>query len=167
MSEIKKEIAEPSSLSAEQINLAKAYVMEKHEKGISITEFLSKQGKSTKTWYEWINQNEVFSSYLTALGGSIISDDEREAYQIVKKKIMANATKNNATTKDIDLFLSNFAYVVEAEKQERMKQLGIQPAHEKRTETSVEERKASLLSRLRTNKPASKQPEGNEDNNAI
>jgi hypothetical protein len=148
MSEIKK-IAEPSSLNTEQINLAKAYVQERHEKGISISEFLSNKGKSTKTWYKWL-EDEVFSSYLKALGGTVVSDSEREAYQIVKQKIMQMATKSNASVKEVELFLNNFSYVVEAEKQERMKELGIVPAHEKaHSEKSVEQRKLSLLGRLK------------------
>lgn len=144
----KKEIPVPANLSIEQINLAKAFVMERHQTGISINEFLTKHSKSSKTWYEW-QKDEVFASYLTALGGNIISDDERQAYQIVKKKIMQMATKQNASVKEIDLFLSTFNHIVENEKQERMKELGIVPAYEKaRNETTVEKRKNALIGRL-------------------
>lgn len=147
----KKEIPVPASLSAEQVNLAKAWIKEKHETGIPINDFLSKHSKSTATWYRW-KEDEVFESYLKALGGAIVSDDEREAYQIVKKKIMAMATKSTASVKEIELYLNTFSYVVEAEKQERMRELGIVPAHEKaRSEKTVEDRKASLLSRLKLN----------------
>ncbi|QGQ47250.1 phBC6A51 family helix-turn-helix protein [Metabacillus sediminilitoris] len=143
-----KQIPVPSGLSEEQVNLAKAFVKERHETGISVQEFCSKYGKSTKTFYEWKN-DEKFESYLTALGGTIVSDDEREAYQIVKKKIMQMATKQNASVKEIELYLNTFSYVVEAEKQERMKELGIQPAHEKAGENkTVEERKNALIGRL-------------------
>jgi hypothetical protein len=99
--ENKKEIPVPSSLSAEQVNLAKAFAKEKHETGISVADFLSKHGKSTKTWYSWINNNPVFESYLKALGGAVVSDDEREAYQIVKKKIMSMGTKQSASVKEV------------------------------------------------------------------
>lgn len=150
MEPIKKEIPVPSSLSSEQVNLAKAFVKERHEMGINIADFLSKHGKSSRTWYAWINENPVFESYLKALGGAIVSDDEREAYQVVKQKIMQMATKQSASVKEVELFLNTFSYVVEAEKQERMKELGIVPAHEKaRTETTVEDRKALLLKRLK------------------
>ncbi|MFJ7727483.1 hypothetical protein ACIQXV_15130 [Neobacillus sp. NPDC097160] len=145
----KNQIPVPSSLSPEQVNLAKAFVQERHTSGISVSDFLSKHGKSTKTWYEW-QKDEVFDSYLKALGGTIVSDDEREAFQIVKKKIMQMATKQSASVKEVELFLSTFQYVVEAEKQDRMKELGIQPAHEKaRNERTVEDRKAVLLQRLK------------------
>jgi hypothetical protein len=161
----KKEIPVPSKLSEEQVNLAKAYVMERHTSGISISDFLSKHGKSTKTWYEW-QKDEVFESYLKALGGTIISDDEREAFQVVKKKIMAMATKNSASVKEVELFLNTFSYVVEAEKQERMKELGIQPAHEKASsEKTVEDRKASLIGRLTGKAPQTKTEAKGEDVN--
>jgi hypothetical protein len=155
--EVKKTLV-PSGLTEEQIRLAQAFVHERHTSGISIADFLSNHGKSTKTWYKWL-EDEVFESYLKALGGTVVSEDEREAFQIVKKKIMSMATKQSASVKEVELFLSTFSYVVEAEKQERMKELGIVPAHEKaRTENTVEDRKASLLSRLKlgTEAPVSK-----------
>jgi hypothetical protein len=148
----KKNVPVPSSLSAEQVRLAKSFVLERHQSGISVIDFLAKNNKSSKTWYAWL-KDEVFASYITAMGGTIISEDEREAYQIVKQKIMQNATKQNASVKEIELYLNTFSYVVESEKQERMKELGIQPAHEKvRNEKTVDQRKAILLGRL-TGKP--------------
>ncbi|WP_404347486.1 hypothetical protein LG311_17835 [Sutcliffiella horikoshii] len=148
---IKKEIPIPSGLSEEQVRLAKAYVLERHTSGISISDFLSKHSKSTATWYKWL-ENEVFESYLKALGGTIVSDDEREAYTIVKKKIMQMATKQSASVKEVELFLSTFAHIVESDKIERMKELGLELPHEKAVSVkSIDERKASLLSRLRSN----------------
>jgi len=144
-----KEIKAPASLSEEQISMAKAFVAERHQTGISVADFCAKHGKSTATWYEW-QKDESFKSYLIALGGSIISDDEREAYQTVKKKIMSEATKANAGVKEIQLFLDNFSYIVEAEKQERMRELGIVPEHEKQQQKTIEEKKAILLKRLTT-----------------
>lgn len=164
MSTTKKEIPVPASLSSEQVNLAKAFVMERHQTGISISDFLSKHSKSTKSWYEWLKQPE-FESYLKALGGTIVSDDERQAYQIVKKKIMQMATKQSASVKEVELFLSTFSYVVESEKQERMKELGIVPAHEKTpTGKTVEDRKALLLQRLKGDTP---KPNKGEDTGEI
>jgi cysteine synthase len=145
---LKKEIPVPKGLTERQIYLAKAFVKERHETGISIADFCKNHGISLKTWYEWL-KDDVFESYLTALGGSIISDDERQAYQQVKKKIMQMATKQNASVREIELFLNTFSYVVEAEKQERMKELGIVPAHEKANEKTLEEKKAILVSRLK------------------
>jgi hypothetical protein len=69
----KKEIPVPASLITEQVNLAKAFVMERTT-GISIANFLSSHVKSSKTWYEW-QKDEVFESYLKALGGTVVSED--------------------------------------------------------------------------------------------
>lgn len=140
----------PKSLNENQVKLAQAFVQARHTTGIGVAEFCSKHGISTATWYgESYMKNPVFESYLTALGGSIISDSEAAAYQIVKKKIMQEATKANAGTREIQLFLDNFSYIVEAEKQQRMRELGIQPAHEQVEQKTLEEKKASLLSRLK------------------
>lgn len=146
-----KEIKAPASLSEEQIRLAKAYVTERHQAGISVADFCSKQGISSATWYsEQYMKNPVFESYLTALGGSIISNDEREAYAIVKKKIMNEATKANAGVKEFQIFLNTFSYIVEEERQERIRELGIVPEHEKQQQKTIEEKKAILLKRLTT-----------------
>ncbi|MGE6630748.1 phBC6A51 family helix-turn-helix protein [Bacillus sp. NPDC077027] len=145
-----KQIPVPSGITEEQARLAKLYVMERHQSGISVGDFCSKHGISTATWYgESYMKNQVFESYLTALGGTVVSADEQEAYQIVKQKIMQMATKQSAGVKEIQLFLENFSHVVEADKQSRMKELGIVPEHEKGQFKTVEERKASLLARLK------------------
>jgi Helix-turn-helix of insertion element transposase len=148
--ENKKNIPVPSGITEEQSRLAKAYVMERHQSGINVADFCSKYGISTATWYgDTYMKNPMFESYLTALGGTVVSADEQEAYQIVKQKIMQMATKQSAGVKEIQLFLENFSHVVEADKQSRMKELGIVPEHEKGQFKTVEERKASLLSRLK------------------
>lgn len=150
--EFKKEIAAPATLNEEQVRLAKAFVKARHESGISIADFCSNQGISTKKWYgDDYMRNPIFESYLTALGGAMVSESELASYQIVKNKIIANATKANASVKEIDQYLNTFSYVVEAEKQERMKALGITPEHEKGNQQTVEERKAGLLARLKQN----------------
>jgi cysteine synthase len=145
---VKKEVPVPKGVTEQQVRLAKAFVQERYETGISIADFCRNNGISTKTWYEWM-KDEVFESYLKALGGSIISDDERQAYQQVKKKIMEMATKPTASVREIELFLNTFSYIVDAEKQERMKELGIVPAHEKASEKTIEEKKMILLQRLK------------------
>ena len=144
-----KEIPVPASLSEEQVRLAKAFVIDRHENNTPVAEFLAKHHKGKNTWYKWINENPVFASYLKALGNTVANDEERESYQIVKRKIMENATKKDASPRDIELYLTHFEYVILAEKQERMRELGITPEHEKGNQKSFEERRNILLSRLK------------------
>ncbi|GGF16931.1 hypothetical protein GCM10010954_14470 [Halobacillus andaensis] len=154
----KKEISIPYGISKEQAEKAKRFVIARHQEGISITDFCKREGISTKTFYQW-KDDKVFSSYLTALGETIVTDDESEAWQQVKKKIMKLATSEKAGAKEISLFMESFEYVVEAEKQARMKELGIVPEHEKRgSEKSLEDKKAVLIQRLT--------PQGKEDKDA-
>lgn len=149
----KKEIPVPDSLSTEQVNLAKAFVAERYETGISVNDFITKHGKSTATWYgDKYMKNPVFESYLKALGGAIVSDESWETYELVKKKIEKLATAEKAGVKEIQLYLQAFDFMVQADRQKQMSKLGIVPAHEKGTEKTLEERKANLLSRLKTNK---------------
>ena len=57
--------------------------------------------------------------------------------------------KKEASPRDIELYLSHFEYVILAEKQERMRELGITPEHEKGNQLTIEQRKATILQRLR------------------
>jgi hypothetical protein len=58
--------------------------------------------------------------------------------------------------------------VVEAEKQERMNELGIVPEHEKvSNEKTVEQRKSLLLQRLKLATPNQTEQEGEDENEEI
>ncbi|VVM35293.1 phBC6A51 family helix-turn-helix protein [Terribacillus sp. AE2B 122] len=141
----------PAELKERQVTLAKAYVKDKHELGLGVSDFCSNYSVSTATWYKWLD-NPRFEGYINNLQGNIISDSEKEAYHIVKKKIMQMATKKDASVKEIDLFLDTFAYVVEAEKRKAMQELGITPEGDKGNDTrTIDQKKNALISRL-TNK---------------
>ncbi|PAE06404.1 hypothetical protein CHI12_16650 [Terribacillus saccharophilus] len=143
------EVPVPAELKERQVTLAKAYVKDKHELGLGVTDFCSKYSVSTATWYKWLD-NPKFERYINELQGNIISDSEKEAYHIVKKKIMQMATKKDASVKEIELFNQHFSYVIESEKREAMQKLGITPEGEKGNDTrTLAEKKNVLLSRLK------------------
>ncbi|MGP4071303.1 phBC6A51 family helix-turn-helix protein [Piscibacillus sp. B03] len=159
-----EKIEPDSSLKERQIRLAKAFVKDTHELGLGVTDFTKKYNVSTKTWYEWL-KNPKFERYINDLKGHIISDDEKEAYHIVKKKIMANATKRDASPKEIEQFLDTFEYVVQAEKMEAMKKLGINPDTNNSSDArTLEQKKLGLLDRLKPAEPQeeTEELEGNE-----
>lgn len=143
------EVTVPGELNERQVTLAKAYVKDKHELGVGVSDFCSKYSVSTATWYKWLD-NPKFDRYINNLQGNIISDSEKEAYHIVKKKIMQMATKKDASVKEIELFNQHFSYVIEAEKRKAMKELGLTPEGEKgNANRTLAEKKNVLLSRLK------------------
>lgn len=143
-----EEIEVPQSLNERQVRLCKQFVIDKHDKGIGVAEFCNRNNVSTATWYKW-QDNPTLDRYLNDLQGNIISDSEKESYAKVKKKIMEMATAKNASVKEIDLYLSTFSYLKEADNRETMKRLGISDKNDSVDTRTVDEKKASLLSRLK------------------
>lgn len=143
-------VAVPHTLSEKQVNIAKRYAQEYLLDGFTINDFCSDVGISTKTWYaSSFLENPDFVDYLNAIKSAIIPQDEKLAYQELKKHILKLPYKQNITPKEIDMFLEVFGYVAEADKVERMQALGISEGGKKPLSAkSIEEKKASLLSRL-------------------
>lgn len=142
-------ITVPSHLSERQISLAKQFVKSRMMDGFTIAKFCKENGISTKTWYGFM-EDEHFQYYLQEIQGAVIPTDEREAYEKIKKKIMEIADKQNPSVKEIELFTDTFAYVVEADKRERMDALGLtEEAVKASSFKTVDEKKALLLSRLK------------------
>lgn len=141
-------VAVPAKLSPQKAQLARIFAKEKLMEGFTVGNFCSDNGISTKTWYEWLEEAD-FKSYLNQVQSAIIPDDEREAFQQLKKHILKLPYKQNPTPKEIEMFMDVFGYVAEADKRERMEALGISDEQKPDIKT-LEEKKASLLSRLKT-----------------
>lgn len=140
----------PEGLKERQIKVAKEYVIDKQTKeGFTIGDFCKDRNLSTATFYKWM-EDYKFNSYIQNLQGEFITDDERQAYQVVKKKIMQRATSKNASLKEIELFLETFDYVVQDENHKALEKLGINPNKQNgNTDTrTVEQKKQALLNRL-------------------
>ncbi|MEH6949630.1 phBC6A51 family helix-turn-helix protein [Bacillus sp. JJ634] len=140
-------IEKPLTVSDKEAHLARLFVKAKMLEGFNVTNFCSENRISTKTWYAYM-ENPDFKYYLNEVQNAIIPDDEREAYQRVKKKILQIAYKQDSSIKEIELFTNTFSYLVEADKRERMNALGLTDEHKPNTEKSIEQKKASLLGRL-------------------
>lgn len=137
----------PHSLSERQITLAKAYAQDKFDTNINVIDFCSKYKVGSATWSKW-QKDEVFESYLVACSGSLVPEDKWEIYNKVKKGIEKLATSNGAGIKEYELYLKTFDFMVKADNQKQMQDLGISPSHERIEVISIEERKRNLLSRL-------------------
>lgn len=142
------EVIPPAVLGEEQIKFAQQFVKMRFSDGMSVADACKAFGSSTATFYRWKENQPAFESYLKALQASMVNDDEREAYANVKKYILRKVNMDNPTDKHVDMFFKYFEFVVEAENAKRMDELGITTGRTADFRT-VEERKASLLSRLK------------------
>ena len=142
----------PASLTERQVQLAKAYAQDKFDTNINVIDFCSKYKVGSATWSKWM-KDEVFESYLVAVSGALVPEDKWEIYNKVKKGIEKMATSNSAGIKEYELYLKTFDFLVKADNQKQMAEMGITPHHERTEVVSIEERKRKLLSRLRTTEP--------------
>ncbi|UAL53511.1 phBC6A51 family helix-turn-helix protein [Metabacillus dongyingensis] len=145
------EIKVPSSLSSRQIVVAKDYTKEKMLEGFNVQEFCSKHGLSSKTFYneEWM-KNPVFIDYLAQLQDAVIPDDEKQAYNRIKRIILGISSKQNPSIKEIELFLSTFSYLAESDKRQQMERLGL--SHKSAAPSGpvdIEARRTALIKKLR------------------
>lgn len=140
----------PMSVNEKQATLARKYVKANVEGNLNIQAFCKENNISTKTLYVWL-ENPDFKWYLDEIQNVVIPSSEMEAYQKIKQHILKIADKNNPNIKDIQLFLDTFSYVVEADKRERMRELGISDSNKPLTDETLEDKKAVLLQRLTSN----------------
>ncbi|WP_163971816.1 phBC6A51 family helix-turn-helix protein [Oceanobacillus halotolerans] len=140
----------PPQLTERQAHIAREWVDNEMNTGLTINQFCSKHSLSSATFTKWKNTNIDFQTYCQALKGELISSDELRAYEVVKRHILERVNSANPTEKDINMFIENFDYVVKFQQAKAMQKLGINNKGEASTDTrTVEEKKASLLSRLK------------------
>ncbi|MGD6815497.1 hypothetical protein ACQCVE_00285 [Metabacillus sp. 113a] len=141
------EIIVPSTLSERQTTLAITYTKAQMLEGFNIANFCRDNSISSKTWYQWLEVPD-FKRYITEIRKVIIPDDERNAYHAMKKHVMKFAYKESPTPKEIELFYDVFGYVADADKKERMVELGIAEGSTGSSFRTLEEKKAALMARL-------------------
>lgn len=141
-------IKKPDSISDRDAGLAKAFAKGKMMEGFTVGSFCKEHSVSTKTWYELLADND-FKAYLSQIQAVLIPDDERQAYEAMKKHLLKIPYLQNPTPKQIEIFMDVFSYVVEADKRDRMDALGIADGNKPVNEKTVDEKKAILLSRLK------------------
>lgn len=141
-----KEIIPPAVLNEKQIKVAQQFVKMRFD-GLSVEDACKAIPVSTATLYKWKAKQPVFASYMNALESSMVNEDEREAYKNVKAYIIRMVNVKNPSDKHVDMFMKHFEYVVNAENARRMAELGI--ITDTKDFKTVEERKASLLTRLK------------------
>lgn len=133
-------IAIPAGLNERQAQIAQRYAKSKMMDGHTIAGFCSENGISTKTFYLWM-EDAGFRAYLSQIQIAVVPSSEKDAYAKIKLKILQIAEKENPSIKEIELFTDTFAYVVEADKKERMEALGLNnPAPSRGSNLSIEER---------------------------
>lgn len=142
----KKEITPPASLGTEQVKFIKQFVQMRFKDGMSISDACKAIGTSTASFYRWKDE-AAFSAYMTALEMDLVTEDERKAYSNVKAYIMKKVSVENPSDKHVEMFFKYFDYVITSENAKRSSELGITTGV--KDFKTIEERKASLLTRLK------------------
>ena len=140
-------IAIPVTVSERQALIARKYVQAIMQEGFNVQTFCKGNNLSTKTFYKWL-ENPDFKYYLDELQNKAVPQDERLAYEKLKKHILKIADKSSPTLKEIELFTETFSYIVKIDQQERMRELGLSEDNKPLTNNTIEEKKAVLLKRL-------------------
>lgn len=143
-----KVIPVPNTLNDKQIELAKKYARAYLLEGFTVADFCSDNKISSKTWYEFLKIPE-FKHYLSHVQNAVIPADEKLAFQEMKKHILKIPYKEAPSIKETELFMEVFGYLAEADKQEQMEKLGLYDNGKLKDVRTIEERKSSLLSRLK------------------
>ena len=143
-----KVIPVPNTLNDQHVELITKYSRGKLLDGFTIAGFCEDNGISTRTWYKFLEIPE-FKHYLSQVQNSVIPADEKDAFQEMKKHILKIPYKESPTIKETELFMDVFGYLAEADKQEQMEKLGLHNNGRLKDVRTVEERKSSLLSRLK------------------
>lgn len=131
------------ALSAKQKQAAKNYASAKMGEGFTVQAFCSDNSISTRTWYDWLEE-DGFISHLSKVQNELIPEDEKQAYEAMKKHILRLAYKTNPSPKEVELFMDTFSYLAEADKQKHQVAQKLASSDTR----SFEEKKASLLLRL-------------------
>ncbi|PFR91116.1 hypothetical protein [Priestia megaterium] len=143
------DIEVPMGINLRQVTIAQDYVTSRLQEGFTVSGFCTKHNLSTKSWYQWLN-NDVYNKYINEMSDVILPADELEAVRKMKKKIMGFADKPNVSVSELKIFSDTFSYVFEAEARLQIEKLGLnqknQPKEEK--QKTVEEMKAYLLGKL-------------------
>ncbi len=142
-----KSVPVPTTLTDRQIELAQAYTQAKHDTGITVGDFCSNNKLSSATWAKWV-KDEVFNSYLVALGGAITPTDKWVTFEIVQRRIEQLASARNAGIKELEMYLKTNDHMLQAYRQKQMTEMGITPAHDQVAVKTIDERKAAILGQL-------------------
>lgn len=144
-------IEPPHTLSDRQVHLAKLFVKEQMLDGFTVQNFCSANSLSSKSWYSWIDDAD-FKYYLNQIQDAVIPQDEKKAYEQMKKHLLKIPYMQNPSPKQIELFMDVFSYLADHDKKQKMESLGISNTNKTSSSKSVEDRKNALIGRL-TGKP--------------
>lgn len=143
------DIEVPYGVTGEMVAVAKYYVTNKLKDGFTKEKMFKHFSMSSKTYYKWM-ENKDYKKYINEMEHILLPQDELEAVQKMKKKVMAFADKQSVSSAELKLFMDVFGYVVEADNRIQAEKLGIsKDGNGSSTPKSVEEKKNLLLERLK------------------
>ncbi|TYS87504.1 phBC6A51 family helix-turn-helix protein [Rossellomorea aquimaris] len=143
------DIEVPYGVTGEQVAVAKFYVTNKLKNGFTKEKMFKHFSMSSKTFYKWM-ENEAYQKYINEMAHILLPEDELQAVQKMKKKVMAFADKQSVSSAEMKMFMDVFGYVVEADNRIQAQKLGIsKDGTGTSAPKSVDEKKQLLLQRLK------------------
>ncbi|WP_226619767.1 hypothetical protein [Cytobacillus firmus] len=144
------DVSVPNGVTEKMAEVAKYYVLNRMKDGFTVQSMCSYLKISTATWTKW-KENQLYMSYITQMTNVLVPDDELEAVRKFRRKVMAIADKDNINSNEFKLFHEMFKPIIEAEINMKAEELGLNKSSHggSALQLSIEEKKASLLSRLK------------------
>ena len=142
-----KVIPVPTTINEKQTELAIKYARSKMLEGFTIGTFCSDNKISTKTWYSYL-ENPDFVTYLAEVQNVVIPTTEKNAYEKFKQHVLRIPYKENPSIKELEFYADTFSYLAENDKRQKINAMDSENIKASKF-ASVDERKASLLSRLK------------------
>jgi hypothetical protein len=147
------DVSVPYGLDEKQIRVAQDLVVSRLQDGFTITDFCSRNGISTKTFYQYKEQ-EAFNQYVEALNEVLIPSDVLSAVEKFRLKVMQFVEKESMSKDEMATFYNMFKPIIDASNRMEAEKLGLNVTAGSGTTNSadsLEEKKKRLLTRLKGN----------------
>lgn len=149
-------VAIPQGLDSKQVERAKLFVEGTVIKGLTQTEFFKQYGISSGTIHnERHLKNPLWNKYVHNLTKEVIDGDDISDHLYIAEKIKNEAMKPNAGKQEYEMYLKAWGFMFDIMKQQKEKELGYVSGTGSLDTRTVEEKKQSLLSRLKGESDAS------------
>lgn len=140
----------PSGLDEKQAEIARMYTKAVVIEGKTVKAFWEETGVSTNTLYNARHlKNTLFKRYVHAMTAAQ-SIDEVADFKVIAQMVKADAIKPNSTFKEREMYFKLYSWLGDYISDQGRKEYGL--SSNEQNSMSVEERKASLLTRLQPDK---------------
>jgi len=140
----------PQGLDEKQAERARLFVEGTVMKGLTQTDFCKSYGISSGTLHnERHLKNPIWNKYVHNLTKEVVNGDDVSDHLFIAEKIKNEAMKPNAGKQEYEMYLKAWGFMFDIMKQQKERELGFTDGKMASDTKTVEEKKQSLLSRLK------------------